>query len=52
MTRRTRLIYPNLPDWFWPAFVLVGAVAFGVSVAAWPCGLKPTPCVEVCEVRE
>lgn len=47
MTRRTRLIYPRTPDWFWPAFVLIGAIAFGASFN------KPAPpCVEVCEVRE
>ncbi len=33
MTRRTRLIYPNLPDRFWPAFVLIGAIAFALKCA-------------------
>lgn len=31
MTRRTRLIYPRTPVWFWPALVLIGAIAFGLE---------------------
>lgn len=47
MTRRTRLIYPRTPVWFWIISAYAIAIAFGASFN------KPTsPCVEVCEVRE